>query len=79
MDFDDAENRSILIDNDHMYLGIALDRTQLPTSSTADAEDWLEVFSTEITDGTYADGQVNLFYFDIVSEPSHSWIFPWLV
>lgn len=63
----DAENRSILIDNDHMYLGIALDRTQLPTSSTADAEDWLEALSTEITDGTYADGQVNLFYFDIVS------------
>ena len=35
------EQKRILMQNDHGYLGVSVDRTQLPTSSTRDATDWL--------------------------------------
>ena len=59
--------RSTLIDYDHIYLGLTLDRSLLPTSSTADAADWLDDLGREVQDQTYADGEVELFYVDIVS------------
>ena len=34
--------RQVLVDNDHVYFGLTLDRSLLPTSSTADAADWLQ-------------------------------------
>ena len=37
----DNESITTLMDSDHGYLGIAIDRSLLPTSSTSDAEDWL--------------------------------------
>ncbi|MGB2446828.1 MAG: hypothetical protein ACPICB_03785, partial [Candidatus Poseidoniaceae archaeon] len=59
--------RATLIDNDHMYLGVTIDRGQLPTSSTADAADWLENLGTEVQDGNYTDAGIELYYTDIVS------------
>ena len=59
--------RATLIDNDHMYLGVTIDRGQLPTTSTADAAEWLENLGTEVQDGNYTDAGVELYYTDIVS------------
>ena len=59
--------RSTLIDFDHIYLGLTLDRSLLPTSSTADAADWLDALGRDVQEQTYADGEVELFYVDIVS------------
>ena len=66
-----------LIDNDHIYLGLTLDRSLLPTSSTADAADWLEelgrsVMYEEGDDGervnrAYGSGEVEIYYIDIIS------------
>ena len=59
--------RAALMDNDHMYLGVTIDRGQLPTSSTADAAEWLEDLGTRVQDGSYTDEGVELYYTDIVS------------
>ena len=59
--------RTTLIDYDHIYLGLTLDRSLLPTSSTADAADWLDALGRDVQEQTYADGEVELFYVDIVS------------
>ena len=63
----EESQRATLIDNDHMYLGVTIDRGQLPTSSTADAADWLENLGTEVQDGNYTDAGIELYYTDIVS------------
>ena len=59
--------RAALMDNDHMYLGVTIDRGQLPTSSTADAAEWLEDLGTRVQGGNYTDEGVELYYTDIVS------------
>ena len=59
--------RATLMDNDHMYLGMTIDRTQLPTTSTDDAEDWLQDLSMRVESGNYTDEGVELYYTDIVS------------
>ena len=69
--------RTTLIDNDHVYFGLTLDRALLPTTSTADAADWLDelgrtVMFTEDESGervkrTYSSGDVEVYYVDIVS------------
>ncbi|MCH1536894.1 MAG: pentapeptide repeat-containing protein [Candidatus Poseidonia sp.] len=59
--------RGILMDNDHMYLGLTIDRGALPTSSTADAAEWLESLGTQVQEGTYTDEGVELYYTDIIS------------
>ena len=59
--------RETLINYDHMYLGVTIDRGQLPTTSTADAAEWLESLGTEVQDGNYTDAGVELYYTDIVS------------
>tara|TARA_B100001093_G_scaffold134820_2_gene127340 strand:+ start:14913 stop:18536 length:3624 start_codon:yes stop_codon:yes gene_type:complete len=59
--------RGILMDNDHMYLGITIDKGQLPTTSTADAAEWLEDLGTRVQDGNYTDEGVELYYTDIIS------------
>ena len=63
----DEAQRATLMDNDHMYLGVTVDRGALPTSSTADAADWLEDLGTRVQDGTYTDEEVELYYTDIIS------------
>jgi ABC-type antimicrobial peptide transport system permease subunit len=62
----DVEDQVKLIDADHIYLGITLDRTQMPTSSTAEAEEWLQDLGVRIGDSQFAGGEVELYYFDIV-------------
>jgi ABC-type antimicrobial peptide transport system permease subunit len=69
--------RTALIDNDHIYLGLTLDRSLLPTSSTADAADWLEELgrsvmyeedeSGERVNRAYGSGEVEIYYIDIIS------------
>ena len=69
--------RIALIDSDHIYFGLTLDRSLLPTSSTADAADWLEdlgrtVMYEENADGerisrSYGSGDVEVYYIDIIS------------
>ena len=69
--------QAALIDNDHIYFGLTLDRSLLPTSSTADAADWLEelgrsVMYEEDADGervnrAYGSGEVEIYYIDIIS------------
>ena len=63
----DETERAILMDNDHMYLGVTIDRAQLPTTSTADAAEWLEDLGTRVESGSYTDENVELYYTDIVS------------
>ena len=63
----DESQRGALMDNDHMYLGVTIDRTQLPTTSTADAEEWLEDLGTRVQAGNYTDEGIELYYTDIVS------------
>jgi ABC-type antimicrobial peptide transport system permease subunit len=69
--------RIALIDNDHIYLGLTLNRALLPTTSTADAADWLEdlgrsVMFEEDANGervnrAYGSGEVEVYYIDIIS------------
>ena len=69
--------QAALIDNDHIYFGLTLDRSLLPTSSTADAADLLEelgrsVMYEEDEDGervnrAYGSGEVEIYYIDIIS------------
>lgn len=55
----------ILMDNDHGYLGIAVDRSQLPTSSTSEAADWLTDLGEKITDKNYTSEGLEVVYTDI--------------
>lgn len=63
----DESQRGILMDYDHMYLGVTIDRGQLPTSSTADAEEWLEDLGTRVQGQNYTDEGIELYYTDIVT------------
>lgn len=63
----DESQRGTLMFYDHMYLGVTIDRGQLPTSSTADAEEWLEDLGTRVQAGNYTDEGVELYYTDIVT------------
>ena len=69
--------RQVLVDNDHVYFGLTLDRSLLPTSSTADAADWLQdlgrtvMFSEdesgERVNRAYGSGDIEVYYVDIIS------------
>ena len=61
------EQQITLIDKDHVYLGITVDRSLLPTSSISAAEDWLDVISNDMQRETYDNGNVKIFYVDIIS------------
>ena len=54
------------MEKDHIYLGLAVDRSQLPTSSTADASDWLDNLKVSIMASNYTSSEIELFYTDIV-------------
>ena len=62
----EESERATLMDYDHMYLGVTIDRSQLPTTSTADAQDWLNVLKSDIMNDNYTSEGVELFYTDIV-------------
>lgn len=58
--------RVALLTNDHAYLAVAVDRAQLPTSSTAEAAEWLDAIQLEVGNGNYTDAGVRLVYIDII-------------
>ena len=57
---------AVLMEKDHIYLGLAVDRSQLPTTSTDDASDWLDNLKVSIMSENYTDNEIELFYTDIV-------------
>ena len=59
--------RAVLMDNDHMYLGVTIDKGQLPTTSTADAAEWLEDLGSRVQAGNFTDEGIELYYTDVVS------------
>ena len=61
------EQQITLIDKDHVYLGVTVDRSLLPTSSISAAEDWLDAISNDMQKQTYDNGNVKIFYVDIIS------------
>ena len=64
------EQKLILMDNDHGYLGIAVDRNLVPTSSTDDAQDWLSQLKRSIEASTFVggtDAQIEVEYNDLIS------------
>ena len=61
------EQQRILIDNDHIYLSMSVNRSLIPSSSTTEAAEWLEDLGMRVGDQEYANGTVEVFYFDIVS------------
>ncbi len=60
------EDRRALIDQDHIYLGVTIDRTLLPTSSTDAAAEWVQDLGNDIEDSNYSSANIEVFYFDIV-------------
>lgn len=62
----DEEDRKELIDNDHMYLGITIDRTLLPTESTDAAAEWVQDIGMSVQAQNYTSEGIELFYFDII-------------
>jgi len=63
----EVSQRNTLIGHDHVYLGMALDRSQLPTESTAEAEDWLEALGRDVEGQNYTSENIEFYYVDIVS------------
>lgn len=61
------EQKTILMDNDHGYLGLAVDRNQLPTTSTADATKWLDNLKEEMEAGNYTSAGILIEYNDLIS------------
>ena len=61
------EQQITLIDKDHVYLGIAVDRSLLPTASISAAETWLDEISNDMQKQTFDNGNVKIFYVDIIS------------
>jgi len=66
--------RLILMDSDHGFLGIAVDRNELPSSSTDAATSWLSDLGEEIEGGgeledreEYTDAGIKVQYNDLVS------------
>ena len=60
------EQSATLLEKDHIYLGLAVDRSQLPTTSTDDASEWLDKLKVSIMEDNYTDSEIELFYTDIV-------------
>ena len=61
-------DKSVLMANDHGYLGVAIDRSLLPTSSTDDAADWLEDNKKEFEGEGYGpDGEIEIRYNDLIA------------
>lgn len=61
-----VSQRNTLIGHDHVYLGMALDRSQLPTESTSEAEDWLEALGRDVESQNYTSENIEFYYVDIV-------------
>ena len=61
-------DKTALMTSDHGYLGVAIDRSLLPTSSTDDAADWLEDTKEELEAQGYGpDGEIEIRYNDLIA------------
>ena len=62
------DQKLTLMDNDHGYLGIAIDRNELPSSSTRAATDWLDGLKGNIEGVNYTVGNdIMIEYNDLIS------------
>ncbi len=66
LDVLEEAQREALMNNDHVYLAVAVDRAALPTSSTADAAEWLDDVQRRVGQGNYTDAGISLVYIDII-------------
>ena len=66
LDVLEEAQQKTLMDNDHVYLAVAIDRAALPTSSTADAAEWLDDVQRRVGQGNYTDAGISLVYIDII-------------
>mgnify|MGYP006250043013 FL=1 len=66
LDVLEEAQRQALMNNDHVYLAMAVDRAALPTSSTADAAEWLDDVQRRVGQGNYTDAGISLVYIDII-------------
>ena len=57
------------MEKDHIYLGLAVDRSQLPTTSTADASDWLGRLKVSIMEDNYTSSEISYFIQILLVEP----------
>jgi len=55
------------MDYDHGYLGLSVDRNQLPTTSTADATEWLDALKEDVEAGNYTSAGILIEYNDLIS------------
>ena len=58
--------QTTLIDYDHFYFGLTLERSLIPTTSTEDAANWLDDLGRDVQDKEFANGEVEIYYVDIV-------------
>ena len=56
-----------MMDNDHGFLGLSVDRNQLPTTSTADATKWLDALKEDVESGNYTSAGILVEYNDLIS------------
>ena len=62
------DQKLTLMNNDHGYLGIAIDRNELPSSSTRAATDWLDGLKGDIEGVNYTTGNdITIEYNDLIS------------
>jgi len=61
------EQKLVLMDYDHGYLGLSVDRNQLPTTSTADATEWLDALKKDVEAGNYTSAGILIEYNDLIS------------
>ena len=62
------DQKLTLMNNDHGYLGIAIDRNELPSSSTRAATDWLDGLKEDIEGVNYTTGNdIMIEYNDLIS------------
>ena len=58
----------ILMDNDHGYLGVSVDRNLLPSSTTSGLyASWLNDLEKTVEEKEYADSSIKVRYNDVIS------------
>ena len=66
LDVLEEAQRQALMNNDHVYLAMAVDRRRFAYSSTADAAEWLDDVQRRVGQGSYTDAGISLVYIDII-------------
>jgi len=62
-----AEQNFTLMENDHAYLALAIDRGKLPSSSTSAAADWLDEIENSVEARNYTSAEIEVDYYDLIS------------